>query len=205
MKALADSLSVSRSNLVERLARLQRRRRDYRRDPPVVGKMAAHVVLPWMHRVFSSLKTWAARCLSPPRSQAPAGLPRRAHLPLQPKTQQTGRLPIPPAHRRRNRTGQLQHVDLTGSRGTGGDSRSSSAPIRPGASSPTQAMGGRTHPRLARTKPQAGQGSGNIPRQRRSLNLPCPHRTTHRKRREACPDSQDFEWGSQITRSRHIR
>lgn len=28
-------------------------------DPHVVGKMAAHVVLPWVHRVFSNLKTWA--------------------------------------------------------------------------------------------------------------------------------------------------
>lgn len=28
-------------------------------DPHVVGPMAAHVVLPWVHRVFSNLKTWA--------------------------------------------------------------------------------------------------------------------------------------------------
>jgi hypothetical protein len=28
-------------------------------DPHVVGAMAAHVVLPWTHRVFSNLKTWA--------------------------------------------------------------------------------------------------------------------------------------------------
>ena len=28
-------------------------------DPHVVGAMAAHVVLPWIHRVFSNLKTWA--------------------------------------------------------------------------------------------------------------------------------------------------
>jgi hypothetical protein len=27
-------------------------------DPHVVGKMAAHVVLPWVHRVFANLKTW---------------------------------------------------------------------------------------------------------------------------------------------------
>jgi len=26
---------------------------DYRHDPRVVGKMARHVVLPWIHRVFS--------------------------------------------------------------------------------------------------------------------------------------------------------
>ncbi len=28
-------------------------------DPRVIGAMAAHVVLPWIHRVFSNLKTWA--------------------------------------------------------------------------------------------------------------------------------------------------
>jgi hypothetical protein len=28
-------------------------------DPHVVGPMAAHVVLPWAHRVFANLKTWA--------------------------------------------------------------------------------------------------------------------------------------------------
>ena len=28
-------------------------------DPNVIGKMAAHIVLPWVHRVFSNLKTWA--------------------------------------------------------------------------------------------------------------------------------------------------
>ncbi|MGK2922200.1 MAG: IS1595 family transposase [Methyloceanibacter sp.] len=28
-------------------------------DPHVVGTMAAHVLLPWVHRVFANLKTWA--------------------------------------------------------------------------------------------------------------------------------------------------
>ncbi len=28
-------------------------------DPHVVGNMAAHIVLPWVHRVFANLKTWA--------------------------------------------------------------------------------------------------------------------------------------------------
>jgi predicted RNA-binding Zn-ribbon protein involved in translation (DUF1610 family)/transposase-like protein len=31
---------------------------DYRHDPRVVGKMAGHVVLPWVHRVFSLVKRW---------------------------------------------------------------------------------------------------------------------------------------------------
>ncbi len=28
-------------------------------DPHVIGPMAAHLVLPWVHRIFSNLKTWA--------------------------------------------------------------------------------------------------------------------------------------------------
>ena len=30
-----------------------------RHQPHVIGPMAAHVVLPWVHRVFANLKTWA--------------------------------------------------------------------------------------------------------------------------------------------------
>jgi hypothetical protein len=32
---------------------------DVTHDPHVVGKMAAHIVLPWVHRIFSNLKLWA--------------------------------------------------------------------------------------------------------------------------------------------------
>ena len=32
---------------------------DYRHDPRIVGRMAAHIVLPWSHRAFSLLKRWA--------------------------------------------------------------------------------------------------------------------------------------------------
>lgn len=31
---------------------------DYRHDPRVVGKMAAHIPLQWIHRVFSLMKRW---------------------------------------------------------------------------------------------------------------------------------------------------
>jgi hypothetical protein len=30
-----------------------------RHEPHVIGKMAAHIVLPWVHRIFSNLKIWA--------------------------------------------------------------------------------------------------------------------------------------------------
>jgi ISXO2 transposase-like protein len=32
---------------------------DITHDPHVVGKMAAHIVLPWAHRIFANLKVWA--------------------------------------------------------------------------------------------------------------------------------------------------
>ena len=32
---------------------------EYRHDPRFVGKMAGHVVLPWIHRVFALLKRWS--------------------------------------------------------------------------------------------------------------------------------------------------
>ena len=34
--------------------------KGYRHDPRVVGKMAAHIVLPWIHRAFSLMKRWGA-------------------------------------------------------------------------------------------------------------------------------------------------
>ena len=40
---------------------------DYRHDPRVVGKMAAHIVLPWSHRAFSLLKRWALGTYHGPR------------------------------------------------------------------------------------------------------------------------------------------
>jgi hypothetical protein len=32
---------------------------DLTHEPHVIGPMAAHIVLPWVHRVFANLKTWA--------------------------------------------------------------------------------------------------------------------------------------------------
>lgn len=42
---------------------------DHDHDPRVVGKMAAHVVLKWTHRVFSNLKRWALGTFHGLRSQ----------------------------------------------------------------------------------------------------------------------------------------
>jgi hypothetical protein len=36
-----------------------RRLKDVSHDPKIVGSMAAHVLLPWIHRVFANAKRWA--------------------------------------------------------------------------------------------------------------------------------------------------
>jgi len=84
-------------------------------DPHVVGKMAAHIVLPWAHRIFSNLKVWALSVYH--------GL-RRQHLyldefclPLQPPPHPTRRIPLATRHRRGPFAPRLQNVDLTGSKG----------------------------------------------------------------------------------------
>ena len=54
---------------------------DVAHDPHVIGPIAAHVVLPWIHRVFSNLKTWGVYHRS--AQETPAGLSRRIRFPFQ--------------------------------------------------------------------------------------------------------------------------
>ncbi len=37
------------------------RLKDVKHDPKIIGPMAAHVLLPWLHRVFANAKRWALR------------------------------------------------------------------------------------------------------------------------------------------------
>jgi ISXO2 transposase-like protein len=75
-------------------------------DPHVIGKMAAHIVLPWVHRVFSNLKVWALGVYH--------GL-RRKHLQsyaMSSSSASTAAAPaMPPSAPSRH-----QNVDLTGSK-----------------------------------------------------------------------------------------
>jgi hypothetical protein len=60
---------------------------DYRHDPRTVGKMAGHIVLPWIHRVFALMKRWGLgtypRHLSWTAPQAHRHLSQRVCLPIQ--------------------------------------------------------------------------------------------------------------------------
>jgi len=55
---------------------------DYRHDPRTVGKMAGHIVLPWIHRVFALMKRWgSAPIMAAP--QAHRHVSQRVCLPIQ--------------------------------------------------------------------------------------------------------------------------
>ena len=45
---------------------------DRKHVAKVVGKMAAHILLPWIHRVFSNFKRWALRHLATALPQDPS-------------------------------------------------------------------------------------------------------------------------------------
>ena len=55
-------------------------------EPHVIGTMAAHLVLPWSHRLFSNLKRWGFGVLPWPPTQALAVLSRRIRLSFQSQT-----------------------------------------------------------------------------------------------------------------------
>jgi hypothetical protein len=86
-------------------------------DPHIIGKMAAPIVLPWVHRIFSNLKVWALGVYHGLRRRHLPILPRRIRVPLQPPPHPARRLPLAARQRRRPLTPHLQDVDFTGSNG----------------------------------------------------------------------------------------
>ena len=90
---------------------------DVRHEPHVVGAMAAHVVLPWIHRAFSNAKTWALGVYHGLAKTASPKLSPRIRLPLQPTPSPPRRLPLPSRNRPRPQAANLLHVDHAGSSG----------------------------------------------------------------------------------------
>jgi len=74
---------------------------DYRHDPRVVGKMAAHVVLPWVHRVFSLVKRWGLGTYT--------GLRRKHVDTVSQRVSSSGTTPLLPARLVRNVLGLASH------------------------------------------------------------------------------------------------
>ena len=98
--------------------------RDVRHDPKVIGATAAHVVLPWIHRVFANAKRWALGVYHGLRRQhvrsyldefvfraARAELPRRVRVPLHPPTLPVGRVRSAPRPQPHPPTRYLPDVD----------------------------------------------------------------------------------------------
>ena len=79
--------------------------------PHVVGPMAAHVVLPWAHRLFANLKRWA-RSASTTACAASTCNPTSTKLrvPLQSPQHPPCGLPLAAPHRRHHQTHHLQHA-----------------------------------------------------------------------------------------------
>jgi hypothetical protein len=85
-------------------------------DPHVVGKMAAHIVLPWVHRIFSNLKVWALGAYHGSRRKHLQSYLDEFVFRFNRRRTRHAAVPLPGRHRRWPPTPQLQHVDLTGSK-----------------------------------------------------------------------------------------
>ena len=80
----------------------------------VIGKMAAHIVLPWVHCIFSNLKVWALGAYHGLRRKHLPSYLDRVRLPLQPTPPPPRRLSLPARHRRRPPPFSYNMLDLTG-------------------------------------------------------------------------------------------
>ena len=85
-------------------------------DPHVIGAMAAHLVLPWIHQMFSNLKGWPRGVYHGLRRKYLQNLSRRVRLPLQPTQNAARHLPLPVRHRHPRQTCHLQHVGCAGTK-----------------------------------------------------------------------------------------
>jgi transposase-like protein len=86
-------------------------------DPHVIGKMAAHIVLPWVHRIFSNLKVWALGVYHGLRRRHFQSYLDEFVFRFNRRRTRHARLPLLARHRRRPCTPHLQDVDRTGSKG----------------------------------------------------------------------------------------
>ena len=94
---------------------------DVAHDPHVIGPMAAHVVLPWIHWVdpprLLQPEDLGARRLPRSAQETPSGLSRRVRFPFQSPSHPPRRFPRAPRHRRCNQIRHLQNADPAGRRG----------------------------------------------------------------------------------------
>ena len=82
-----------------------------RHNAITLGPMAAHIVLPWIHRLFSNLKRWGPGGLPRTAENKPPALPRRVRVPLQSTPHPACRVPDAARHRRPHGTSSLPPAD----------------------------------------------------------------------------------------------
>ena len=86
---------------------------DIKHKAITVGPMAAHIVLPWIHRLFSDLKRWGLGVYHGLRRTKPA-LPGRVRVPLQSAPHTACGVRYSPRHRRPHRSGSIPRPDPQG-------------------------------------------------------------------------------------------
>ena len=79
-------------------------------EPHIIGSMAAHVVLPWIHQVFSNLKGWARGVYHGLRGKHLQSYLDEFVFPLQPTPNTPRRISLTVRHRRAHQAHHLQHV-----------------------------------------------------------------------------------------------
>ena len=93
-------------------------RRPWRaHDPHVVGKIVAHIVLPWVHRIFANLKVWALGVYHGLRRRHLQSYLDEFVLRFNRRHHRHAGFRSLTRHRRRPRAAHLQYVGLTGSNG----------------------------------------------------------------------------------------
>jgi hypothetical protein len=82
-----------------------------RHDAITLGPMAAHIALPWIHRLFSNLKRWGLGVYHGLRKTNLQHYLERVRAPLQPAPNTPCCLRYPARHRRPHNSGPLPRTD----------------------------------------------------------------------------------------------
>ena len=93
-------------------------------DPHVIGAMAAHLVLPWIHQMFSNLKGWARGVYHGLRRKYLQTYLDEFVFRFNRRRTRHATLPLPVRHRHPRQTCHLQHVGCAGTKCISGSDNS---------------------------------------------------------------------------------
>ena len=86
-------------------------------EPHVIGETAAHVVLPWIHRIFANLKTWALGVYHGLRAKHLQSYLEEFVFRFNRRRTPSRRFPFLARHRHRKAAPHIQDADHTGGKG----------------------------------------------------------------------------------------